>query len=111
MCEVLEPLVVFAGLALLLKILTDAILRNKLVNQGKVDENVKYLFAQYGLRKKSDIKWGLVLIGIGLAIMVYQFTEITSEAVLGLMFLFAGIAFLLSYFLNQNGPNNPNDPK
>jgi len=105
MCEVLEPLAVFAGIALVLKIITDSILRNKLVNRGQVDENIKYLFTQSGFRKKSDIKWGLVLVGIGLAIMIYQFTEITSEAVIGLMFLFAGIAFLASYFLNNSSDN------
>lgn len=102
MCDVLQPLAVFAGIALVLKVITDSILRNKLVNRGQVDENIKYLFTQSGLRKKSDVKWGLVLVGIGLAIMIYQFSSISDEAVFGLMFLFAGLAFLASYFIGNN---------
>ncbi len=107
MIEALEPLIVFIGISIMIKVISDAIIKTKLINKGLVDENVKYLFAQYGGKRKTDLKWGMVSIGIGFAIMIYQFTDITSEMMLGLMFLFGGIAFVSFHFFSKNG----NDPK
>ena len=104
MIQILEPLFVFIGIAILVKVIADAIIRSKLINKGLVDENVKYLFTHYGKdRKKTDLKWGMVSIGIGLSIMIYQFTDITSELMLGLMFFFAGIAFISYHYFAKNG--------
>ena len=96
--EVLMPFSVFAGIALVIKVITDAITRSKLINKGMVDENVKYLFSKYGKSDSlSNIKYGLILVGIGLAIFIREMSTITDEMMLGLMFVFAGAAFLI-YF-------------
>lgn len=96
--EVLMPFAVFVGIALVIKVITDAITRNKLINKGMVDENVKYLFSKYGKSDAlSNIKYGLILVGIGLAIFIREMSGITDEMMLGLMFVFAGMAFLI-YF-------------
>lgn len=96
--EILMPLTVFAGIALVIKVITDAFTRNKLINKGLVDENVKFLFPRYSKNAAmSNIKWGLVLVGIGAAIFIYELSDISENALIGLMFLFAGAAFLIYY--------------
>lgn len=96
---------VFSGIALVFKIIGDAITRNRLIAKGLVDENVKYLFSKNtDLQPVSNIKWGLVLVGLGLALLIDQFSPyyLRDQSVLGLMFLFAGIAFLVYYFIARS---------
>jgi uncharacterized membrane protein len=93
---------VFGGIALVFKVIADAITRHKLIAKGMVDENVKYLFwKNTETSAVSNVKWGLVLVGIGIAMLLDQFAPfyLRSESVIGLMFLFAGIAFLVYYFI------------
>ena len=102
--EVLIPAVVFGSIVLIIKIVTDARTRNKLIDQGMVDEKVKYLFAKdIRLQRLSSLKWGLVLVGIGLSLMItYAYPELFDDGgTFGLMFLFAGVAFLIYYAVAQ----------
>jgi hypothetical protein len=72
-----------------------------------VDENIKHLFSLQGLSKPlNNIKVGMILIGIGVAIFIREFLYITDEAMMGLMFLFAGVAFLAYYFMVKNKSDN-----
>jgi uncharacterized membrane protein HdeD (DUF308 family) len=93
---------VFGGIALVFKVIADAITRNKLISKGMVDENVKYLFwKNTETSAVSNVKWGLVLVGLGLALLLDQFAPfyLRTESVIGFMFLFAGVAFLVYYFI------------
>ncbi len=108
MYDVLMAVAVFSGIALVFKVIADAITRNKLINKGLVDENVKFLFHRsFDSHPVSNIKWGLVLVGLGLALLIKQFAPfyMRDESVLGLMFLFAGIAFLVYYGVSKNRTN------
>ena len=98
--DVLIAAVVFTGLVAMIKVITDAITRNRLISKGIVDEKVKHLFAtSTQLQRLSSLKWGLVLIGIGLALLIGQLAEdyISDQSTFGLMFIFAGIAFFIYY--------------
>jgi uncharacterized membrane protein len=100
MQDAIQMLVVFGAFAIITKIITDTMTRHRIINKGLVDENVKYLFQNYGRRcSHSNIKWGMVLIGIGIAVLVRQLApySVSDEMMVGLMFLFAGIAFLIYY--------------
>lgn len=109
MWSAFEPLIVFIGIAILVKVISDSILKSKLINRGIVDENVKYIFSSYNKdRKRTDLKWGMVLLGIGISIIIYQFSDIHEEMMIGLMFLFAGIAFITYHIFGKNGDNNDN---
>lgn len=106
MYDVLMAVAVFSGIALVFKVIADAITRNKLINKGLVDENVKFLFSKgfIDTHPLSNVKWGLVLVGLGLALLIKQFAPfyMRDESVLGLMFLFAGVAFLIYYGVSKN---------
>ena len=74
MIDVIHTAVGLAGTAILLKIVTDTFTRHKLINKGLIDEKVKYLFTQQqAAQPLSSMKWGMVLVAIGLALLLKQF--------------------------------------
>ncbi|MCB2201740.1 hypothetical protein KQH51_02975 [bacterium] len=100
MQEVLSMGVVFFAFAYIIKILADARTRNKLIEKGLVDKNVQHLFApDKELQTLSSLKWGMVLVGIGLAWLLRELFpyDISGEGAVGLMFIFGGAAFLIYY--------------
>ena len=95
-----EMLVVFSAIVLVIKTIADYKLKNNLIKQGLVDEKVKHLFAKTeATTSLTSVKWGLVLIGIGVALFARELIDITDEGMFGIMFLFAGVAFLVYHFL------------
>jgi hypothetical protein len=100
--EILIPIAFFAMIFLIIKTVTENRTRRLLVEKGMVDEKVKHLFAR-SVRDNplTSLKWGMVLIGIGLALAIGEmFPRTFSEsAVMGLMILFAGISFIVYYVL------------
>jgi len=98
--------IVFGTVAYMIKLILEHITRNKLIDKGMVDENIKNLFSMQGFsRPLNNIKIGMILVGIGVAIFAREFLYINDEAMIGLMFLFAGIAFFVYYFLVKNKSN------
>lgn len=96
------PIALFMIVAYVIKVLSDNRVRNKLIEKGIIDENVKYLYENRQEYKNfSSLKWGLVLIGLGLALFIGQLFPgpISDEMTVGGMFLFAGIAFTIYYFI------------
>jgi len=109
--EVLIPIVMFLLPVFIVKIISDNRIRNKLIDKGMVDENTKYLYAnQVILQPLASFKWGLVLIGIGLALFAGNIWNMHEELVIGLMFVLAGLGFFVYYFLaNKEIKKNPDN--
>lgn len=85
---------------LIVKIISDNKVRHELINKGLVDENVKYLYSgNLILQPLASVKWGLILIGIGVALFIGRTYRLHDQIVFGLMFIFAGIGFIVYYFL------------
>ena len=107
----LEPIlivgIIFSVCAYVIKILSDNRIRQRIIESGQLDEKLKYLYLEPkkgNLRPLNSIKWGLVLIGLGLALFLgrlFPYT-IVDEMTFGLMFLFAGIAFIIYYFMAKS---------
>lgn len=93
--------IIFFALLALIKIVSDNRIRRKLIESGAVSENIKYLYAermQYSV--PSSLKWGLVLIGVGLAFLIGQLVpDFSGEITIACMFIFAGVGLLLFYFI------------
>ena len=103
---VLIVFVIFSSAAFVIKVISDNRIRKRLIESGQVDEKVKYLFFKSGRRAAdplSSVKWGMVLVAIGLALLLGQIFpyDITEEMTIGFMFLFAGLAFLIYYFIQK----------
>lgn len=95
-----------------IKILSDNRVRNRLIDKGPLDENVKFLYAdRTEYRGPSALKWGMVLIAVGLAFLLGQLVpDYQGEITIGCMFVFAGLALLLYYviggrMLKDNSPD------
>jgi hypothetical protein len=95
------PLVVFFGVvAYVIKIILENAIRRKLIDKGMVDENVKYLYMDKPTSQTlSALKWGMVAIGIGVAIFIGQMVQydLREEVTIGCMFIFGGLALVIYY--------------
>ena len=94
--------IVFFSIVSVIKIVSDNVLRQKLVKAGELDENVKYLFYNgANVNPYASLKWGLILVGVGLALFLGQVfpNQIYDEGALGLVFIFAGLALFVHYHM------------
>lgn len=102
---IIIPISLFGIVAYIIKVISDNRVRNRLIEKGQVDESVKGLF-ENNMQQRSlhSVKWGLVLIGIGLALFIGQLFphEIKEEITIGGMFFLAGVGFLIYYFMVKN---------
>ncbi len=105
--DFLIPIAFFFACVYVIKTISDNRVRNKLIEQGKIDEDAKYLFSNIDQKGwLSALKWGLVLVGIGLAFLFGQLfgpeLRMRNEITVGCIFLFPGIALLIYYFVARN---------
>lgn len=100
--DFLIPISFFIIVGYIIKVISDNKVRKNLVEKGMIDENVKFLYAdRVQLQYLSSLKWGLVLVGLGLAFFFGRLfaSDISDEMTVGGMFLFAGLGFLVYYFV------------
>ena len=96
--------IIFASIVAIVKIIADATTRRRMLERAANDIDAgKTLQMHPELMNLSSLKWGMVLVGIGLAWvasrwMPYYWHE---ETVFGLMFLLAGIGMLVYYPIAQ----------
>ncbi len=90
----------------LVKVVSESRLRNKLVDKGMVDEKVKLLLESRPLAQfDSSLKWGIVLIAMGLAFLfaygIYRWvpSDIRGEITAGAVFFMAGLGMIIYYFI------------
>jgi hypothetical protein len=100
--EAAIPVAMFVFFAAIVKMIVDNSTRKKLIEKGLVDESVKYLFPDKPKPQPlSSLKWGLVCIGVGLALFIGQMAppDLVEEVTIGAMFIFAGLALVIHYFV------------
>lgn len=98
----LIPLTVFFVIAYVVKVISDNKIRKLAIEKGMVNEDIKYLyFDRFEGKVPSSLKWGFVLIGIGLALFIAQMapSSMTEEITIGGMFFFAGVGLVIYYFV------------
>jgi hypothetical protein len=98
--EIFIPISLFIVIAYIIKVISDNRVRHRLIEKGQVDESIKNVFMENTVLKSlQSLKWGMVLIALGLALFIGQFMpyDIREEITVGGMFLFAGIALLIYY--------------
>ena len=96
--------IVFGTIYSLAKLVADAGTRRRLIDKGLVDERVKQIFSNHSeLSILNNLKWGMILVGIGSGFLAYQFMDFRwqGEAAIGIMFIMAGLGFLIYYPIAQ----------
>lgn len=102
--DLLAPVVmilVILTFAVIVKGLIDHFSRKQIIQKGVKPENLDSELHKEGkYRLLSNIKWAFVCIGLGLALLIWDFFPhmFSSAGIMGLMFIGAGIGFLI-YFL------------
>ena len=96
--------IIFFSIVAIVKIVSEATTRRRLLERAASDAEVsKTLMIHPELHNLSSLKWGMVLVGIGLAWLASRFWPyyMQEETVFGLMFLLAGVGMLVYYPIAQ----------
>lgn len=98
--ETLQMGIVFFSIGFVVKLILDYSMRKRLIERGLVDKNVKYLFS-YGSPASSSLKWGMVLIGVGAAIIIGRIAPYrwSDEITVSGIFILAGLALVIYYVI------------
>ncbi len=107
--EVLLPIAImgsFGGAVYFFtKVMTDYLLKKKMVDKGFVNEDTQAIFKQHAknsaVNKGSSLKWGLIIFFAGLALIIMEYIPTGPESPLpyGLFAVSVSVGFLLYYFM------------
>ncbi len=100
--ETLIPISFFVVIAVIIKSFFDYKTRRALIEKGKLNVSAEPVAVSPAIEQSlSSLKWGLILTAIGAAIVIgtSSFSHDVEENTISLMFLFAGLALILHYFL------------
>ena len=111
MHDFLIVLTIFGSVAFVIKVLSDNRIRHRIIENTNIGDKEKMALLQTGQpvgQSFQSIKWGLVLIAIGLALLIGNLFpyQVSEEMTFGLGFLFAGLAFLIYYVLAKRMAEN-----
>ncbi len=110
--EIFPVIAVFGAAVLIVKYALDYKTRQKLIDKGMVDEKVKYLFFQNsGIGFGSSLKWGMVLVAVGIGALVGTFNtdHYDSELAISLMLVLGGVALILYYAIASHAARKSHD--
>jgi len=108
--SIIIPLGMFFITYIIIKASLDYKTRKHLIEKGLVNKDVKFLSGFEG-GFMSSLKWGLVLVGIGFALLISRMVDrdVADEVMFGAMFLAAGVGLVIHYFVAMTqARNNPN---
>jgi hypothetical protein len=111
--EILVPIAFFAAIVWIVKIISDNRIRRKVLDQRVSDELAdailnKNVAAPSAL---SALKWGLVVVAIGGALVLVQLLSIDADEPLtfGLLFLAAGAGLVAYYMIASEDESAPTE--
>ena len=104
--QVLMPIAILGsiGTAIILftRTISDYILKKKMIEKGYVNEDTQAIFKRNTDENRyTSLKWGLILLFAGLALVIMEFIQYDNESPLpyGLFTVFVSLGFLIYYFL------------
>ncbi len=94
-----------ASIYLFTKIMTDYILKKKMIEKGFVNDDTQAIFKTQisNDARYSSLKWGLITLAAGLALVTLEYLDFRSDSPLpyGLLAVFISVGFLAYYFIVQ----------
>jgi hypothetical protein len=85
------------------KVLTDYILKKKMIEKGFVNEESQSIFKSHSVEdnKYSSLKWGLIALSGGVALILMDSLEVRPDSTLpyGIFAVALSLGFLLYFFL------------
>jgi hypothetical protein len=102
MIEMIPLFVVFPTVVIIVKTVLDYNIRKRLIDKGIASEEAKnYFHRNVEMHLPSSLKWGMVLVLIGLVMVIMELMPVylTPEFILGVILLAAGVGLLAYYIL------------
>ncbi len=99
--------IIFGTLVTIVKISTESKLKNRLINKGVDAELIKTLLISKKESQIGALKWGLVMVGIGVALAIGTIVG-DDQITAALMLVFGGFGFVLFYLISQQAKNQDN---
>ena len=107
--EVLMPVTIFGSFGTALyffaRVMTDYILKKKMIDKGFVNDDTQAIFKQHVTNNKyPSLKWGLIIFFAGLSLIIMEYIPRGPESPLpyGLFAVSVSLGFLIYYFLMKN---------
>ncbi len=97
MFQAIVPVALFFIVAYIIKIISDNRVRRLLIEKGQVEENVKDVLQAPPSHRQNSLKWGLVILTIGVALMATS--GLDDDMRFGAILIAAGISLVIYYFL------------
>jgi hypothetical protein len=104
--DVLMPIAIMgsfgAGVYFFTKIMTDYLLKKKMVDKGFVNDETQAIFKQHKVdTRHTSLKWGLIIFFAGMALIVLEYIPSGPESPLpyGLFAVSVSLGFLIYYFM------------
>jgi len=95
----LIPIVLFAIIPIIIKIVSDNNIKKRIIDQGLVNSDLRYLYIdRLEHHIPAAFKWGLVCIAVGLGILVGQMYH-SDEITVATMLMAGGAALILYHFI------------
>ena len=100
---ILITLIVFGSVVSVIKAVGDHRVKMRYLEKGPNDLPSKPIDMSFGNGLGTSLKWGLVSLFVGLALLIMEMMPdyFEEEAVLGGMFIAAGVALLLYYGISD----------
>lgn len=93
------------SLYLFTKVMTDYILKKRMIDKGFVNEDTQAIFKQQATsdNKYGSLKWGLITLSAGVALILIEYVDVRPGSPLpfGILAVFVSAGFLAYYFLVQ----------
>lgn len=110
--EVLMPIAIIgsfgASIFFFTKVMTDYILKKKMIDKGFVNDDTQAIFKQHTADGKfSSLKWGLIIFFAGLSLVLMEFIPTTPDSPLpyGLFAVSVSLGFLIYYSILRKNAN------
>jgi hypothetical protein len=105
--ELLMPVSILGSLGLSIyfftKVMTDYMLKKKMIDKGFVNEDTQAIFKNYqnADNKYSSLKWGLISFFAGLSLIIMEYVPVSPDSPMpyGLFAVAVSFGFLIYYFL------------
>jgi hypothetical protein len=111
--NVLAPFVILgtigASIIFFTRIITDYILKKKMIEKGHIDEGSQSIFKKEveADSKFASLKWGLIVFFGGVSLVAMEYIPYSRDSTLpyGLFALAVSLGFLVYYFVVKNEQN------
>jgi hypothetical protein len=108
--DVLMPVTILGtvgtSIYLFTKVMTDYILKKKMIDKGFVNDDTQAIFKNYQNEgnKYASLKWGLITLFAGLSLILMEYVPVSPDSPLpyGLFAVSVSLGFLIYFFVQKN---------